>query len=73
MFGLIDLPGPFAPTPQWQEFLERMLKLPQDEPQVEMAVPMAREVLAKRQADEAWPKNLAAGDFRRRYEKCTRL
>ena len=53
MFGLIDPPGYTAPLAQWRQFLERMLQLPQDEPQVEFAVQEARKVLARRQAEEA--------------------
>jgi hypothetical protein len=47
MFGLIDPPRLFASTTQWQEFLERMLQLPQDEPQVQEAIREAREALAR--------------------------
>jgi hypothetical protein len=53
MFGLIDPPGPFAPATEWQRFLERMLQLPQDEPQVEEAIREAREALARAERESA--------------------
>lgn len=47
MIGFIDPPGPFSPKPQGQEFLQRMLRLPQNDPQVEAAVRDAREAIAR--------------------------
>jgi hypothetical protein len=51
MIGFIDPPGRYsASTKQWQEFLDRMLKLPQDEPQVQAAIREAKRVLERRQS-----------------------
>jgi hypothetical protein len=49
MLGLIDPPSRFAPKTQWREFLDRMMRLPQDEPQVRAAVQEARKALERPQ------------------------
>jgi hypothetical protein len=55
MVALIDPPSSFAPTKQWQDFLARMLALPQNQPQVQAAVKEAREELRLRQgASRPW-------------------
>jgi hypothetical protein len=53
LFGLIDPPRPFAPATEWRQFLERMLRLPQDEPQVQEAIREAREALARAERGSA--------------------
>jgi hypothetical protein len=53
MFGLIDPAGPFAPATEWRQFLERMLQLPQDEPQVQEAIREVREALARAEREPA--------------------
>lgn len=42
---LIDTPSPFASTTRWQEFLDEMRKLPQDDPQVSEAIEVAEKAL----------------------------
>jgi hypothetical protein len=46
VIGLIDPPGRYAPKTQWQEFLARMQRLPQDDPQVQAALEQARQALS---------------------------
>jgi hypothetical protein len=42
---LIRRPKPWASTKEWQEFLAKMLELPQDEPNVQAAVEAAQDEL----------------------------
>ena len=49
MYGLIDLPSPFAPIPELQESLRTLAKLPQDDPQVKDAQAQVRRYLAERE------------------------
>jgi len=49
---LIDPPGPFDPTPQWREFLERLMSLPQDDPGVQAELHHAQSVLQDRESQE---------------------
>jgi hypothetical protein len=47
MFGLIDPLGAFRPATELRRFLERILQLPQGEPQVQEATREPRKVLAR--------------------------
>jgi hypothetical protein len=47
MIGFIDPPGRYAPKTQWRQFLARMHRLPQHEPQVQAAIREAHEALVR--------------------------
>ena len=49
MYGLIDLPSPFAPIPELQESLRTLAKLPQGDQQVKDAQAQVRRYLAERE------------------------
>jgi hypothetical protein len=42
---LIHRPNPWASTKEWQEFLAKMMELPQDDPGVQAAVEVAQDEL----------------------------
>ena len=47
MIGFIDPPGRFRPRKEWEDFLNQMKALPQDDPQVQAAVREAKAVLSR--------------------------
>jgi hypothetical protein len=53
MIGFIDPPGRFRPKKEWQDFLDQMKAMPQDDPQVQGAIEEAQEVLSFPRNQEA--------------------
>ena len=47
MIGFIDPPGRYVPKTQWRRFLAHMQTLPQRDPQVQAAIRLAHEALAR--------------------------
>jgi len=52
MHGFIDPPSPFAPTKSWEDFREELLRLPQDDPDVQRELRLAERELQHRQNRE---------------------
>jgi hypothetical protein len=50
---MIDPPSPFASKTEWQQFLNEMLRLRQEDPDVSCAVKMAEEALQNLESTRA--------------------
>jgi len=55
MIGFIDPPGRYVPKTQWRRFLAHMQTLPQRDPQVQAAIRLAHEALARPDSLENLP------------------